>query len=117
DLELLWVLFTRRLGGQLFSKRVDISGGLPVVQDSQLHFSLFRGFPPHLDILLLREQIPARLQFRPSVRGICGKHERENQPRYRDESGVFRNHTFTPPYGQNNLKRGIRVGLKTKRLV
>ena len=106
DLELIWVLFTRRMGGQLFSKRVNVAGGLPVIENRQLHFSLFRGFPPHLDILLRREQIPARLQFRPAVRGICGNHERDNQPRYRDEFGVFRNHTFTAPSGQ---KKALQV--------
>src|SRR5262245_695062 len=89
DLELVWVLVTRRVGGQLLSNRVDIGGSLPVMQDRQLRFSLFRGFPPHLNVLLRREQIPARLQFRPAVRGVCGKHKRENERKYRDEFGVY----------------------------
>src|SRR5436309_5475311 len=107
DLELIRVLFTRRVGGQLFSKRVDIAGGLPVIEDRQLHFSLFRGFPPYLDILLRREEIPARLQSRPAVCGVRGKHYRENESQYHDESGVLRNHTFTATSGPKKACKGV----------
>src|SRR5438445_11418141 len=51
DLELIWVLFTRRVGGQLFSKRVNVSVGLPVIENSYLYFRLFTWFSSCLVIL------------------------------------------------------------------
>ena len=43
--------------------------------DPKLAFRLFQGFPSDLDILLRREKVETRLQFRPVVRAVCSQND------------------------------------------
>ncbi len=76
DLELVRIFFARRVRGQLLSERINVGGRLTVVKYLQLTFRLLRRLSSHLDVLLRREEIPARLQFGAAVGSVRGEDDR-----------------------------------------